>query len=182
MLLPRKLSSGPGLTFARTGRTIGKPGFHDIGEAYFETLRDIQKLLMTRGSSLDKFGLPDPGQRIQEIDIERETFGHRSVELSLRADQMIASMNIEQATVYQVLYDAVTNMQRSTTVFYLDGKAGRGKSYVALALCTKLRSEGRIPVISGTSALSVTTYERGRTAHSTFGVPVSQVRLFLRRV
>jgi hypothetical protein len=26
--LPRKLSSGPGLTFARTGRTIGKPDCH----------------------------------------------------------------------------------------------------------------------------------------------------------
>jgi hypothetical protein len=88
---------------------------------------------------------------------------------------MISSLNIEQAAVFRVIYDAITSVDRTNTYFYLDRKAEQGKSYIALALCAKLRSEGRSPIISGTTALSLTTYDRGRTAHSTFGIPVSQV-------
>jgi DNA replication protein DnaC len=68
-------------------------------------------------------------------------------------------MNPQQLEAFNVLYTAIVSSSPVQTVFYLDGKAGRGKSFVASALCAKLRSKGRVPVIAGTTALSVTMYE-----------------------
>jgi len=140
-----------------------------------EGLRDIEPVLTPRGSNLSDFGLPDPGNRINELEIEYESFGLRINELSRTADDMIARMNPEPLATFKVLYTTVTSTCLTHTVFYFDGKAGRGKSFVASALCTKLRSENGVPVFVGTTGLSVTMYERGRTAHSVFGIPVSQV-------
>jgi len=153
--------------------------FGRTDRAYLEALRDIERVLTLRGSNLSDFGLPDPGNGINELEIEYQSFGLRIEELSRTADDMIARMNPQQLEAFNVLYTMVTSTCPTHTVFYLDGKAGRGKSFVASALCTKLRSENRVPVITGTTALSVTMYERGRTAHSAFGIPVSQVSSYL---
>ena len=48
--------------------------------------------------------------------------------------------------------------------------------YLINAVASKLRSEGHIVLIVGSSALSATLYERGRTAHSLFRIPVKEVR------
>jgi hypothetical protein len=94
---------------------------------------------------------------------------------------MISWFNVEQAAVFRVIYNAVTGVDRTNTWFYLHGKVGSANSYIALELCAKLRSEGHVPVISGTTALSLTTYERRRTAHSTFCIPIALVcQLYLR--
>jgi tRNA A37 threonylcarbamoyladenosine biosynthesis protein TsaE len=92
---------------------------------------------------------------------------------------MIARMNPQQLAAFDVLYTAITSASPAHTVFYLDGKAGHGKSFVASALCTILRSENHIPIIVGTTAVSVRIYETGRTAHSAFGLPVSVVCPYL---
>jgi hypothetical protein len=42
------------------------------------------------------------------------------------------------------------------------------------AICDRIRGEGRITCITGLTALSVTLYERGRTAHSMFDIPVRE--------
>jgi hypothetical protein len=153
--------------------------FATADQAYLEALREIEHLLTPRGSNLSDFGLPDPGERINELDIERENFSPRIDILSHTAHDMISRMNPQQLAAFDVLYTAITSASLAHTVFYLDGKAGRGKSFVASALCTILRSENRIPIIAGTTALSVTMYERGRTAHSAFGIPVSEVCPYL---
>jgi hypothetical protein len=44
------------------------------------------------------------------------------------------------------------------------------------AIVNILRSERKIVLICGTSALAASLYERGRTAHSLFEIPVTEVR------
>ena len=44
-------------------------------------------------------------------------------------------------------------------------------------IVNKLRGEGKIVLIVGTSALAASLYERGRTAHSLFKIPVTEVHL-----
>jgi hypothetical protein len=51
-------------------------------------------------------------------------------------------------------------------------------SFLYLTLLTvtdTLRSQADIAIIAGSTALSATLYERGRTAHSVFGIPVLDV-------
>jgi hypothetical protein len=57
----------------------------------------------------------------------------------------------------------------------LEGKAGRGKSYVVEALCMKLRAQGKVVLIAGSTALSVCSYPRGRTIHNLFKITVDTV-------
>lgn len=98
-------------------------------------MRDIQTLLATRGTSLDNIHLADPGQHIHEVQSEHETFRLRSDDLAVTANNMYTSMNAQQCAVFQTIYTTITDPQRQNTVFYLDGKAGRGQSFVGLALC-----------------------------------------------
>jgi hypothetical protein len=62
--------------------------------------------------------------------------------------------------------------------FFLEGKPGRGKTFVVNAICTALRAENHIALIVGSSALAATLYEGGRTAHNLFAIPVTEVLSF----
>lgn len=79
-------------------------------------------------------------------------------------------MNAEQQSVYNRVLQSIGN----GGCFFLDGKAGRGKTFLVNAICNRLRGQGQIACITGSTALSVTLYERGRTAHSMFGIPVQE--------
>lgn len=57
---------------------------------------------------------------------------------------------------------------------FLDGKAGQGKSYIVECLTWLLQSQEHIVLVTDSTALSVVGYDRGLTAHSTFGIPVTE--------
>jgi len=145
-------------------------------------LQEIGRLLRTRGASLAAFNLPDPGNITTDVEAEYLQFSGRRDELLQLSQRMISSMNPEQRKAYETVLHAIQdNNPSGSTAFYIDGMAGRGKSYVAATLINSLRAMGKVPVICGSTALSVTSYERGRTAHSTFGIPVTDVRILSRR-
>lgn len=52
--------------------------------------------------------------------------------------------------------------------------AGRGETFIINALGTKIRAEGEYILLSGQSALASSNYERGRTVHDLFSLPVSE--------
>ncbi|KAK1948635.1 hypothetical protein LY78DRAFT_561662, partial [Colletotrichum sublineola] len=54
--------------------------------------------------------------------------------------------------------------------FFVDGKAGRGKTFLIGTLCDRICAEGHVVCIVSSTTLSVTLYERGRTAHSAFRI------------
>ena len=73
-------------------------------------------------------------------------------------------------TVIQTVNDSRNNQQK---IFFIDGPAGRGKAFLLNTIIQQLRS-----LIVGTTALSVTLYERGRTAHSMLGIPITEVSIY----
>jgi predicted ATPase len=79
-------------------------------------------------------------------------------------------MNIKQ----RFIYDCIFNSIGMGGCYFLDGKAGRGKTFLVNAICNRIRGKGHIACITGLTALSVTLYERERTAHSMFGIPVQE--------
>lgn len=64
---------------------------------------------------------------------------------------------------------------RSNLPIFVEEKPGRGKSYLIKVILNSLQVDGLIVLIVGTTALSVIQYERGRTAHHTFCLPVNEV-------
>lgn len=140
-------------------------------EAYLEALRDIERLLIPCGSNLSNFVLPDAWQRVNDHDIEQETFSPRIDILSHTALDMISRMNPEKPAAFDVMYAAIASASPAQTVFYLDSNASSGKSSVASALWTRLQFGNCIPILVGTTELRVMIYERGRTTHSAFRIP-----------
>ncbi|KIK32171.1 hypothetical protein CY34DRAFT_102126, partial [Suillus luteus UH-Slu-Lm8-n1] len=79
-------------------------------------------------------------------------------------------LNDEQQTIFDAICDGIDSRQNA--MFFVEGRPGRGKTFVVNALASTLRAAGHIILIVGSSALCATAYKRGRTAHYMFGIPV----------
>ena len=53
---------------------------------------------------------------------------------------------------------------------FIDGKAGRGKTFLVNTLCDWVRGQGHVVLPTATSAFAAQLYEGGRTTHSIFKV------------
>ena len=141
-------------------------------------LQILERYLQCRGASLSQFNLPMPRLASSEVTNELAAFQSQATEMAQEVERMIASFNSEQQDAYQHLKDIIDKPYNSSLCF-LDGKAGRGKTFLANCLVTSVRAKGNIVLVAGSTALSIIHYDRGRTAHSTFGIPVVEVRPLL---
>jgi hypothetical protein len=103
-----------------------------------------------------------------EVTRELERWGSQPDKLAARADAAAARMNGEQRAIYEEILAAVT--QGRPLYAFIDGKAGRGKTFLVNALCDKIRSMGRIVIPTATAAFAAQLYPGGRTTHSAFKV------------
>jgi hypothetical protein len=153
---------------------------HSIERGVDETLQLISDSISDSGRCLSDYGLPEPLFRTTEVVEELETYNHRLCELKDAAGQMHASMNEEQIEIYDRILPTILDRQSHPEIpvspSFIEGRPGRGKTFLVDALCCDLRSRNLIVLVVGTSALAATLYEGGRTAHNLFGIPVTDVR------
>jgi PIF1-like helicase/Helitron helicase-like domain at N-terminus len=135
-------------------------------------LTEIQSYLIAQGASLSKFDLPEPRENTTESDKERDYFNARKSYLTTKLALCEQQFNEEQLGIYNELAEDAADVSDVDHAFFLDGKAGRGKTFLMDAIVSKLRLSNFIVLVVGSTALSVTSYDRGRTAHSTFSIPV----------
>ena len=62
---------------------------------------------------------------------------------------------------------------------HVDGRAGRGKTFVLYPVIGVLRKAGEIILISASSAFAAKNYPGGRTTHSLYGIPVDEASPYL---
>ncbi|KAI5991771.1 hypothetical protein EDC04DRAFT_2583255, partial [Pisolithus marmoratus] len=79
-------------------------------------------------------------------------------------------LNAEQMNIFSTIYDTATRGTTSGFMAFIEGRPGRGKTFLIRALASTLRANDHIILIVGTSALSAIAYHRGRTAHYMFGI------------
>jgi len=150
--------------------------YHHADQAVNLALEEIGRYLASQGSSLTQCGLPSPQQHRYdtEVDLERNFFHPHQAILHGRAEAACANMNADQRGIFDRILNQLGGWGSlpQHTAFFIDGRAGRGKTFLMAALCDCIRSNSGIVCVTGTTALSVIHYERGRTAHSAFGIPV----------
>jgi predicted ATPase len=115
-------------------------------------------------------GLPKPARVERQINLELDAFAQSYDALQVRSQQTYGMLNQEQ----RLIYDSVMGSIPTGNCYFLDGKAGREKTFLVNAICDRIRGKRHIACITGSIAFSVTLYERGRTAHSMFGIPVRE--------
>ena len=112
--------------------------------------------------------MPEPTTFSAEINHELERWGRDPVGLSNRAHTAVDRMTHEQHFIYEQIMTSV--MTEQSHIAFVDGKAGRGKTFLVNAICDKIRSLGRIVIPTATAAFAAQLYPGGRTTHSVFKV------------
>jgi predicted ATPase len=102
------------------------------------TLQAISRYL--QGASLSQFGLPEPARVDRKVNMELDAFLDRHETLLQQSQESYDMMNVEQRSIY----DRIFNSIGMGGCYFLDGKAGRGKTFLVNAICNRIRGEGHI--------------------------------------
>ena len=84
----------------------------------------------------------------------------------------VDQLNTSQREIYDTVIAAVDSSQAENKVFFIDGPEGTGKSTLIKHLLSKVRSEGKIALAVASSGIATLLLPGGRTAHSTFKIPI----------
>jgi hypothetical protein len=137
----------------------------------------LNELLLEYGMSLENFGsMPRPTRNWRTLtknpfvaeqlvyDAPSEMAQAREREPLLNQDQRIA-------------YDRITSstLEESNNIFFLHGPGGTGKTFVYQTVCHRIRGEGHIVLCVASSGIASLLLPGGRTAHSTFKIPVESL-------
>lgn len=144
-------------------------------------LLDISYQLSSQSARLSDFSLRKHESKVDGIYLKAAEFAHRQPVLSARTDWDESLLLEEQFRAYYKVLKAIDSIAKGDNIshkcFFLDGKAGWGKTFTVNVLVNRLQGRGNIVIISGLIALSVTLYEPGQTVHSTFGIPIIEVKI-----
>jgi PIF1-like helicase len=138
----------------------------EIGEDH--CLQDLAGLLEEHGKTLSDFGLREPIARTAEVEHELERWSSNREELQVRVDEALTKFTEEQRNIYNDIMSTV--LRGEPLLAFIDGKAGRGKTFLLNTMCDQIRAMGNIVLPTATSAFAAQLYAGGRTAHSAFKV------------
>ena len=137
-------------------------------------LYEIDHLLQQNGKSLSTYNLPTPSVNFQNVDgvcrIVAEEINYDVERLLNFWEQGYTRVNDQQREVL----DSVTSALASSDggVFFLDGPAGTGKTFVESLLLAYVRAQGQVALAVASSGIASILLEGGRTSHSRFKIPI----------
>lgn len=133
-----------------------------------EALKQLGSILQGHGRHLNDYGLPQPSIHDNEVEWELRRWSSESQALRQQVDIGFSIFNPEQRDIFLRVQHAILSNEPLLT--FVDGKAGRGKTFLVNILCAWVRSMGKITLPTATSAFAAQLYPGRRTTHSTFGV------------
>jgi len=106
-----------------------------------------------------------PGNRLlnEHRDYNRD-------DLAAIVAQNQARFNPHQTDVFNAVMDSVNNNRGK--VFFLHSAGGCGKTFVANTIVAAVRAQGKIALPAASSGIASLLMDGGRTAHSTFHIPI----------
>ncbi|XP_026410263.1 ATP-dependent DNA helicase PIF7-like [Papaver somniferum] len=119
----------------------------------------LDQLLRQSGKKLENYkSMPRPRHDWGQI-VVRESVLNTDIE----------RLNVEQRTTYNSIVDSVNN--RDGRMFFLNGSAGTGKTFLYNTIARSCRRDGNIVLTVASSGIASLLLDGGRTAHSTFKIP-----------
>lgn len=138
---------------------------------YNEGLIEIEnKLLELNDKNLSDFGLPSP-VRTQNNTIDTMVQQYNRNDLTAFVNDNVPKLVPDQRHAYETIVDSVNN--NMGRLFFLDAPGGTGKTFLANLILAKIRQSGKIAIAVASSGIAATLLNEGKTAHSTFKLPLS---------
>lgn len=116
---------------------------------------------------LRDFGILEPSR--QSSDYTRDTYSMCDVHRYLKEN--LPKLVPDQRTIFSAVIDSVQN--DNGNLFFIDAPGGTGKTFVINLLIDKCRSERKTVIAVASSGIAATLLKGGRTAHSTFKLPLN---------
>ena len=142
----------------------------DYGDVHNKCLISIEdKVLQISGKDLSEFaGLPIPNRSAPRTSIEekRETYDYEVLNNYVIENQ--DKLTDEQRMVYDTLMENLD----SGGFFFIDAPGGTGKTFLSKLLLADVRRQGHTALAVASSGIAATLLPGGRTAHSTFKLPL----------
>ena len=137
------------------------------------TLHAIQMLLNSHDLTLKDFGLPllRKQRKYNVMQFDKVISIEDQKKLSNDSWEMQNKLNMEQCIAFATINDAF--IHGNGGVFFLDGAAGTGKTYLYNRLLTKVRSRGHSVIAVASSGVAA-LLTGGITAHSRFKIPIEE--------
>ncbi|MCH80586.1 ATP-dependent DNA helicase PIF1 [Trifolium medium] len=137
-------------------------------------LIEIGKLLMSNGRSLDDYkSMPIPvyeDVNLFENKLIADELSYDRDELGVLHTTLLEKLTEEQHSVYQKIMTSV--LGGSGEFYFLYGYGGTGKTFLWKTLSAALRSLGKIVLNVASSGIASLLLPNGKTAHSTFCIPL----------
>jgi PIF1-like helicase/Helicase len=99
-----------------------------------------------------------------------EQMNYNRDELGARATANTAQFNNAQREIYDAVMESVNN--NNPKIFFLHSAGGCGKTFVCNTIAAAVRAQGKIVLCVASSGIASLLLEGGRTAHSTFKIPL----------
>nr|XP_013180910.1 unnamed protein product [Papilio xuthus] len=136
--------------------------FREDPESKDRLLSILKDILNSHGWSLNLLGLPEPSRYIPVVS----TTDSSDVDI----EEQISSLNEHQKAAFDSIISSVD--QGSGSVFFLDGPAGTGKTYLYNVLSSYLKKINKTTIQLATTGIAADLLEDGRTVHSGMKLPV----------
>ena len=155
-------------------RTVYPNRDYTQDEAYDYGLYLIDQVLWTWGKPLNEFddmtqvvgnwGLIRGRNRLlnEQLDYHRE-------ELNARVEVNCGQFNNAQRRIFEAVMESVEGESKA---FFLHSAGGCGKTFVCNTIAAAVRGQGKIALCVASSGIASLLLEGGRTAHSTFKIPL----------
>ena len=140
---------------------------HDVHNKCLIEIED--KILQISGKDLSEFaGLPIPNRDVQRISIEekRETYDMDTLNDFVNENE--GKLTEEQRAVYD---NILANIDKGG-FWFLDAPGGTGKTFLTKLILANVRKNGHKALAVASSGIAATLLPGGRTAHSTFKLPL----------
>jgi hypothetical protein len=127
-------------------------------------------IISIASKSLKDFGIPLP--LVEDCFITEDNRRSEEEEVEVFRN-CFAKCNLEQKAALETFAAASDDTSDRLKIFFLDAPAGSGKTFVLNSFLALERSKGRRTCAVASSGIAATLLRDGRTAHSTFGIPLN---------
>lgn len=136
-------------------------------QIYKMALSEIESILNENNRSLLEFDFEKSQIESNENYFELSAFDIETFELNMN------SLTLEQKKIYDLILNSIDDKENfENKIFFIDSPGGTGKTFLLNTIIKKVLINKKIPISVASSGIAALLLINGKTAHSTFGIPI----------